>query len=492
MILDEILVQLKTGKQNKAYTINGKSYTYEEFYKYVCNIYNYLQKYNSLKEPVIVYGNKEVYMKAAFVACSFAGITYIPIDISIPKDRIELIIKQCKPKLIIGDYNNTNYNVITVEEINNIMKNEEYEDIETIFMKPEDIYYIIFTSGSTGIPKGVKVTYSNLDSCIQWLKEITNIKKGVILSQAIFSFDLSVADLYLSLVSGSEHFILENKKLDFESIFNSLKNSNISLAVMTPSFAELLLLDKTFNNVLLPKLETILFCGEKLLGKTVKELHSRFDNLKVINSYGPTECTFAVTNIEITKQIESEDNIPVGIAKKDVELFILDDYKNILEDGRIGEILITGASVADGYLGSVEKYRFICFNNQKGYLTGDLGFLKNNILYCVGRKDEQIKYKGYRIELQDIENSIYSLNYIEKVKVIPKLSSNNKVIKLIAFIKMKNDFKILEEQIRKDLTSKIPEYMIPNIKIIDEFPINDNGKIDIKLLKEIVDGKKNN
>ena len=125
-------------------------------------------------------------------------------------------------------------------------------------------------------------------------------------------------------------------------------------------------------------------------------------------------------------------------------------------------------------------------------MTGDLGFLKKDILYCIGRKDEQIKYKGYRIELQDIENSIYNLKYVEKVKVIPKYNANNVVIKLIAFIKIKKEFQILEDQIKEDLKLKVPEYMIPNIKIIDEFPINNNGKIDIKELRKIVNGRKNN
>ena len=111
------------------------------------------------------------------------------------------------------------------------------------------------------------------------------------------------------------------------------------------------------------------------------------------------------------------------------------------------------------------------------------------MLYYVGRKDEQIKFKGYRIELQDIENSIYSLNNIEKVKVIPKWSSNDTITKLIAFIKTKNNVKIVEEQIKEELRAKIPEYMIPSIKILDEFPINNNGKIDIKKLKELVNGK---
>ena len=347
MILDEILVRLKEGKQDKAYTVNNKSYTYEEFYKYVCNIYNFLQENNVSTKPIVVYGNKEVYMKATFVACSFAGITYIPIDKNIPEERVKSIIEQCKPKLIIGDFNYKNYNTISEKEINNIMNNNFYTDIEKIYMKPKDIYYIIFTSGSTGIPKGVKVTYSNLNSCIQWLKRITNIEKGVILNQAIFSFDLSVADLYLSLVSGSEHFILENNKLDFKKVFTNLKDSNASLAIMTPSFAELLLLDNSFNETLLPNLKTILFCGEKLLGQTVQKLHSRFNNLKVINSYGPTECTFAVTDIEITKELEELKDIPVGIPKDDVKIYILDENANILDDDEIGEILITGESVAE-------------------------------------------------------------------------------------------------------------------------------------------------
>ncbi len=201
MILDDILGILKRKSDNRAYTINEKSYSYKELYKYVCNIYNFLLKENKEKRPVVVYGHKEIYMKATFIACSFAGMTYIPIDNSMPKERVEKIIKQINPLLIIGKN-------ISKEKIYEIMDEDNYKEINNIYLKPEDIYYIIFTSGSTGIPKGVKITYKNLDSCINWLKNITKIKKGVILNQANFSFDLSVADLYLSLISESEHYIL--------------------------------------------------------------------------------------------------------------------------------------------------------------------------------------------------------------------------------------------------------------------------------------------
>ncbi len=201
MILDDILKVLKERVSNKAYTIDDKSYSYKELYKFVCNIYHFLLKENREKKPVVVFGHKEIYMKATFIACSFAGMTYVPIDDSMPKERVEKIIKQVNPLLIIGKN-------ISKQKINEIMNENNYKEINDIYLKPDDIYYIIFTSGSTGVPKGVKVTYKNLNSCINWLKNITRIKKSVVLNQANFSFDLSVADLYLSLISGSEHFII--------------------------------------------------------------------------------------------------------------------------------------------------------------------------------------------------------------------------------------------------------------------------------------------
>lgn len=472
MVLDDILNILKSSK-NTAYTVDGKSYTYSELYKYVCNIYEFLLTNNKDNKPVIVYGNKEVYMKASFLACSFAGITYVPISENMPQERVNKIIEQIQPNLIIGKN-------IKKNKIVEIMNNNNFKDINNIYLKPEDIYYIIFTSGSTGIPKGVKVTYDNVDSCVNWLKKITNIKKGVILNQADFSFDLSVADLYLSLISESEHFIINTSKLDFKTMFNELNKSNANLMVVTPSFVDLLLLDKSFGKELLPNLKTIIFCGEKLLQTTINKLYSRFENIKIINCYGPTECTFAVTSIEVNKNMKE---IPVGIPKDDVKIYIVDDNLKELKDGEIGEILITGKSVADGYL-NTENKSFIQYKNQKAYLTGDLGYIKNKVLYYKSRKDSQIKFKGYRIELADIEKNLEELNYIEKAVVVTKINEDNKVTNIIAFVKLRENIEIKESVINKDLQIKIPEYMRPKIKIIKEFPINKNGKCDKKKLLE--------
>ena len=282
MMLNEILNVLKNGKEKIAYAYNGKCYSYAAFYKFVCNIYKYLLEHNLDKKPIIVYGHKDIYMKACFVASSMAGITYVPIDNSIPNERVNDIIIQVNPYCIIGDYEFEGVINISEKKICQIMQVKNYVDIDKIYMKPQDIYYIIFTSGSTGKPKGVMVTYENVSSCIKWLRSITNIKNGVILNQANFSFDLSVADLYLSLITGSNHYIIENNNIfNFEKTFDELKKSNAELAIMTPSFAEILMLDKKFDTTLLPKLKMFIFCGETLLKGTVEKLYERFKNVKI-------------------------------------------------------------------------------------------------------------------------------------------------------------------------------------------------------------------
>lgn len=174
-------------------------YTNKELYKYICNIYEYLIQNNRNRNKVVVYGHKDIYMLASFLACSFAGMTYVPIDSSIPDKRKQSIIEQVKPKIIID------------EKINDIMINKKYKDISKIFLQDYDIYYIMFTSGSTGEPKGVKILYKNMKSLMNWLIKICNSYHQTILNQANYSFDLSVADIYLPLLTRGKHFILWRK-----------------------------------------------------------------------------------------------------------------------------------------------------------------------------------------------------------------------------------------------------------------------------------------
>lgn len=478
-MLDKILENIKNNKNIECFEINDVIYTYGELYQYICNIYEYIITNNTAKTPVIVYGHKSIYMLATFLACSFAGIPYVPLDKSIPEKRKEEIIKEINPKIIID------------ESIENIMKKQYYKDINEILMKDNDIYYIIYTSGSTGKPKGGMITYKNLKSCLNWLMDICKLENGTILNQANFSFDLSVADIYLSLLTKSKHFIIDrDTQKDYSVLFKRLNKSNANLAVMTPSFAELLLIDKTFNKNLMLNLNKILFCGDRLSNKTVQKLYERFDNIKIINSYGPTECTFAVTSINIDKNYINEE-LPIGYPKKDVEIIIVDDELEKVKDGVDGEILILGESVSNGYVDkNLNKNKFIKYNHKNAYCTGDIGYIKDGKLYYKCRKDKQIKYKGYRIELADIENTISKLSYIEKVVVSALKENSDKVSKILAFVKLK--YSISVEKIKEDISSFLPDYMCPNIKIVNNFPLNQNGKCDEKkLIEEYLNGTKN-
>lgn len=467
-MLDMILNHLRQYPEDECYQIKDRIYKNKDLYKYVCNIYHYLLKSCGYRDRIVVSGHKEIYMVASFLACSFAGMTYVPIDISIPRKRKEKIISQVKPALMIDS------------GIRAVMDKEDFEEITDIYLKPEDLVYIIYTSGSSGEPKGVQIAYSNLMSCMKWLVEICAVSNDVILNQANYSFDLSVADIYLSLLTGSRHYIIEREtQRDFPALFRELKRSGAGLAVMTPSYAEYLMTDRSFDRELMPELETILFCGEVLSEKTVGKLYARFPGLRIINCYGPTECTFAVT-ADVVRQNEE---ISIGVPKADTDIYIVDESLDAVKDNEIGEMLIAGESVGKGYVvKELNKDRFITCKGRAAYLTGDLAYRNNGKLYYVGRKDRQIKYKGYRIELQEIEKVLNALDYTERAVVTTNKNEEGIVSRITAFIVPKDASGTNVRDIKKAVSELLPDYMIPAIKIVDKIPLDENGKFNEKMM----------
>lgn len=488
MMLKTILWNLKNLSNKICYINEEGEHTYRELYKYVANLIVFLKNNCKNKSPILVYGHKEFFMPVSFLACSFCGIPYVPVDVSMPMSRINSIIEQVNPQMIIGNLGIGDLGIknLSIENLNSIFNLDDENNIEKIEMKKDDIYYIIFTSGSTGEPKGVKVSYSNIDSCIKWLNELILPSEEVILNQGLFSFDLSVADLYLSLVSGSTHYILEKStQSDYQKLFNKLEQSKATIAVMTPSFAEVLLKSNKFSRYLMSDLTKIIFCGESLKVEIVKQLFERFPHTHFINAYGPTEATFAVTSIEITREMLEQKVLPIGIPKKDVDIYIVDEKLKEKPFEEVGEILIAGKSVAIGYVKDVKNKNFIKYKGKNAYLTGDLGYKNGENYFCCGRKDRQIKLHGYRVELSDIENSIETIEGVEKCIVVPKYNSDV-VERIYSFIKLKQNVNITEYELLKEIKKFIPNYIIPSIVIVEDFPLTCNGKCDEKRLLENV------
>lgn len=466
-----MLERIIKRNQNKiAYKINDSKLTYDELIEKAKQYGEYLKKQGT--SPVILYGHKDIDMFISIFACVHSGRAYIPIDLNTPVERINKIINVTNCELIIS---NENINIKNID-IKSLKQLEQYKD-QPINNIDNDIAYIIFTSGTTGNPKGVPITYSNLLNFIKWintLEPLNKYKNINVLNQANFSFDLSVADIYYTISNGHTLVGLDKEaQANYNNIFKIISENNINVLVATPTFIKLCMVNQDFNAINYPSIKSIYFCGEQLEVNTVKNIIEKFPNINVINAYGPTEATSAVSAINITKDMLDEELLPCG----DINNFATEI--NIVDN----EIVLKGESVFGGYLGEYVG-GYYTENNVNCFKTGDIGYVKNNYLYCKCRKDSQIKYKGYRIELNDIENNIYKINGVKQCAVVAKYQNEVTVKMIKAFVVLEEGYNV--DYIKENLKKLIPLYMMPKQIIkIDALPINFNGKIDRKKLIEV-------
>lgn len=476
--------------------------TWKELDEYSDYLAGYLNKNLKTKTPIVVYGHKDPFLIVCFLACVKSGRAYCPVDINVPLDRIKSIVEEVNPEIILSTWDlDIDRNILSIDKIKEIISLKESKITEKNYVKKDDVFYIIFTSGSTGKPKGVQITRDCLDNFLKWAKKLggkyENNKRYTFINQAPFSFDLSVMDLYLTLYTGGTLWSLPKcVQGDMELLCKSLKDSDANVWVSTPSFADVCLSEPNYSAKILPNLKKFLFCGEVLTNKTVERLQERFPDAKIINTYGPTESTVAITDILVSKTINKKIMpLPVGKPKKGTWIEIQDNKGNILPEGEKGEIVIIGDSVSIGYFNNDELSKKVfgkkTIENKeyRYYKTGDEGYLKNNYLYYSGRIDLQIKLHGYRIEIEDVENNFIKATNVKQVAVMPKIK-DGKVVSLIAFVVNKEN---IEDEFQEALKLKeklkkyVPDYMIPRkIKFVSSLPRTNNGKIDRKSLGELL------
>lgn len=500
-ILNQLDFYTQNHGQNLAIRFGKQNLTYQQLGDYSDRLAAYIQRTcGENKAPVIVYGHKGPFMIVCFLAAVKSGRPYCPLDISMPDSRVTAIAEMVNPSIsfALEETGADLKRAVSLKETLKIVA-ETKEAIDSKYrVSGEDTFYIIFTSGSTGQPKGVEITENNLDHYLDWsvgLGTDRERKKGqVFLNQAPFSFDLSVMDLYTCLASGGTLYVLDKKtQMDFKALIPALSESGAGVWVSTPSFADMCMADREFNAELMPELEVFLFCGETLTNATAIKLMERFPETVIMNTYGPTESTVAVTEIPITRELANMiQPLPVGKAKPGTVLEIHKKDGSLAKPGESGEIIIVGDTVSAGYFrqkGLTRKAFFTSMREGKpcrAYRTGDKGYLdKHGTLFYQGRIDLQVKLNGYRIEIEDIEKNITRLDDISHAVVIPNMK-DGKVKSLTAFvmgsIRPENRLQFSKEM-REKLKALLPAYMIPK-KIIhmESLPMNHNGKVDRKQL----------
>ena len=481
------------------YDYLGKTNTYDDLKK---RSDAWAHKIESLaipeKSPIMVWGGQTFEMIASFLGCVKSGHAYIPIASYSNAERLTMIQEVSESKIVLAidklpDVDLSGIQVVKPDDV----KDGSYQIDQNKFVEGNDNFYIIFTSGTSGKPKGVQISHANLLSFVNWeLSDFNLPQHPSFLVQAPYSFDLSVMSLYPALTAAGKLVVLPHDVTqNFVQLFQTMPKLQFNVWVSTPSFAQMCFLDKTFDAKHHPNLTHMLFCGEELPHDEVATLKKKFPDAHIFNTYGPTETTVAVTQVEITDDIlKKYDCLPIGRPKKDTKITIDKSKGDKADDG---EIIIEGPSVSKGYMNNPEKTQNAFFKQDgdkyQSHRSGDEGFFDGDMLFYRGRIDFQIKFNGYRIELEEINHYLDQNELVRYGVAAPKYNKDHTVKQIVAEIELKDGIKhkyseaVLTKKIRDDLAKNVMPYMIPQRFVYREkLPISQNGKVDIKsVIKEV-------
>jgi D-alanine--poly(phosphoribitol) ligase subunit 1 len=384
----------------------------------------------------------------------------VPLDTAIPQQRIERIVATAGASI-----------VLTPEDIAaHAAEQPPTRGNSVCPLCAADPFYIIFTSGSTGEPKGVVITLGCLESFLAWMLPQHGFAEGceVFLNRAPFTFDVSVMDTYLSIVTGGTLFSITNDELtNPKQLYRSLADSGTTVWSSTPSFVEMCLMERTFAQAMLPHVRLFILAGEALPPPMARALLDRFPAAEVWNAYGPTEATVLATAVCVDRDmLDRYPSVPIGYSKPDGEILIVGPDGQSVPAGERGEIIIIGPHVALGYIGRPDLTAAVFFevNGRRAYHSGDWGRYRDGMVFYEGRMDSQIKLHGHRIELGDVEENILALPGIRDVVVFPALK-DGRPQSLVAFVITTEGHTgahpELTRALRAKLGERVPAYMVP-------------------------------
>ncbi len=415
-----------------------------------------------------------------------AGGAYLPIDKSYPAERIRYMISDSAINIILTD------DIIaldffvkgTVLDIKNYFGMEESNVDFTSHNSPDNLLYAIYTSGSTGNPKAVLIEHKNIVNLIFFEYLIEKIEFRKVLQFASLSFDVSAQEIFSTLLCGGELYIIdEQDKRDVNKFFDILNINSINTIFLPPSFLKQILSDESNIGKMPKSLRNIIVAGEQLIITETMKKYLCGSDAVIHNHYGPSETHVATTYTVNANNIP--DLPPIGRPISNTRIYILNSDHLIQPAGVAGELYIAGECVGRGYLNNEaltgEKYLQDICGEKRIYKTGDLArWLPDGNIEFLGRLDNQVKIHGFRIELGEIEKYILNYEGVREAVVISDNDSNNAKY-LVAFYV--SDDSAGSNMVRKHLSSKMPQYMIPRYIIkTDIIPMTPNGKIDRKAL----------
>ena len=472
--------------------------TYIELDKISTRIANTLSKLNN--KYIAVSMEPSISLITILLGILKAHKTYVPIDKYMPNKRKKVILDQLPDCPIIADYSNAIFNghlSITPSEVQQLLLNNVFT-----VNKESDIAYMIFTSGSTGIPKGVKVPFSALNSLTSLINKKLKHNLNWILFHS-YGFDYSIFEIFGALTTGGTLNIVPQKIRKSPDLFREfLIKNHINVLTQTPSaFISLERYDAISSNQI-TELEYVFIGGEDLKFHDLSQWFTKYgyDSPKIYNLYGLTEATIISTGHLVTEKDVLDKKINnIGRPIGNTEVSVLNKNGDKCLPGFIGELVLSGEAIANGYYKNPQKTQLSFNSKLNTFKTGDLVKVLNNFeLQYISRIDKQVQVSGHRIELGEIENAMCCLEACTEA-FATTFDFNTGDRRLVAYYKtLAADNSISENDFRKYLQSKLQSYMIPSYLIpVQSFPLNANGKIDKKKLpnpqfnKELKNASKN-
>lgn len=476
------------------------SYTYGDFDAHVNCISGYLRKYmyQNNSHPVIgVMMERSYEMLVIIYAIMKSGGAYMPVDHKYPEKRKQYMIQNSECQLIIMDYADCDLNCKQIQ-YNLLEKHalEEPEDKEN-YAEMDAPAYVLYTSGSTGKPKGVIITHRAIQNRIDWIYRYAKInEKDTILFKTPYTFDVSVIEILIWKYSLCKVCILpEDEHKNPEKILQTIIENKVTIVHFVPSMLKAFSFYHSMQKGnTLGELRYIFSSGEALERKLIQQVYDTFnineEEIHILNLYGPTEAAVDVSYYLCSWH--EINTIPIGKPIDNVKLYCLDPLHRVLPCLMEGQLAICGICLAEGYINNLELtgQQFIThpLYKQKMYLTGDKAYWRKdqNIIYC-GRIDSQVKIRGLRVELGEIKNVILEHPDVLDAEVL-LISQKDFENCIVAFVVGTSSLNI--DKLMKYILDNVTDYMVPSqIVLIDEVPVNHNGKTDIRVLEEIFESK---
>jgi amino acid adenylation domain-containing protein len=482
--------QVERTPEKVAVEHGERQWSYAELNRYANQLAHCLVTQGVDREDLVgICMNRSPEMIAAMLAVWKAGAAYVPLDPQYPEQRIRQMLEDADARLMIS--------VTSLHQrFEELSPNVLYLDLEEEKIQREhtgnprrqvdsrQIAYVIYTSGSTGRPKGVMLTHDSAASFLTWIRQAftTEELSGVLASTSI-CFDLSIFEMWGTLISGGTMVLAENVLSWWENVRDGRALSPVRLINTVPSaMAELVR-----RGSLPPGVCSVNLAGEALSETLVDEIYQSGPVKQVNNLYGPTE----TTTYSSWTAVAAGTRVTIGRGVANTQLYVLDQQLQLVPPGLAGELYIAGSGLARGYWKQPDRTaeRFVpdpfsTVIGQRMYRTGDLvRWRRDGQLEYTGRADYQVKVRGFRIELGEIETVLGACKGLAESAVVVKERDGDK--QLVAYVAPRPGAEVSEQFVREYLHQHLPAYMVPaHILLLESLPKTPNGKIDRKALPE--------